>query len=89
MGLAGIGDQLVTSLGGRNRLYGELVGAGDPPADTLRELEARGLTVEGVASTKDVRRLAAERGLELPFHEAIHRVLFEGARPHDVMEVLR
>ena len=29
-GLAGIGDQLVTSLGGRNRLYGELIGAGEP-----------------------------------------------------------
>jgi glycerol-3-phosphate dehydrogenase (NAD(P)+) len=89
MGLAGIGDQLVTSLGGRNRLYGELVGTGDPPEDTLRELEAGGLTVEGVESTRHVRRLATERGLELPFHEAIHRVLFEGARPHDVLEVLR
>ena len=88
-GLAGIGDQLVTSLGGRNRLYGELVGTGDPPEDTLRELEAQGLTVEGVASTRDVRRLASERGVELPYHEAVHRVLFEGARPHDVLEVLR
>jgi hypothetical protein len=27
--------------------------------------------------------------VELPYHEAIHRVLFEGARPHDVLEVLR
>ncbi|MGH2680083.1 MAG: NAD(P)H-dependent glycerol-3-phosphate dehydrogenase [Actinomycetota bacterium] len=89
MGLAGIGDQLVTSLGGRNRLYGELVGTGDPPEDTLRELEAGGLTVEGVESTRHVRRLAIERGLDLPYHEAIHRVLFEGARPHDVLEVLR
>jgi glycerol-3-phosphate dehydrogenase (NAD(P)+) len=89
MGLAGIGDQLVTSLGGRNRLYGELVGTGDPPEDTLRELEAGGLTVEGVESTRHVRRLGSERGLELPFHEAIHRVLVEGARPHDVLEVLR
>jgi glycerol-3-phosphate dehydrogenase (NAD(P)+) len=89
MGLAGIGDQLVTSLGGRNRLYGELVGTGDPPLDTLRELEAGGLTVEGVASTRDVRRLAEERNVELPFHGTIHRVLFEGARPHDVLEVLR
>jgi glycerol-3-phosphate dehydrogenase (NAD(P)+) len=88
-GLAGVGDQLVTSLGGRNRLYGELVGAGDPPDDTLRELEAGGLTVEGVESTRHVRRLADERGLVLPYHEAIHRVLFEGARPHDVLEVLR
>jgi glycerol-3-phosphate dehydrogenase (NAD(P)+) len=89
MGLAGIGDQLVTSLGGRNRLYGELVGTGDPPEDTLRELEAGGLTVEGVESTRHVRRLASEMKVELPYHEAIHRVLFEGARPHDVLEVLR
>jgi glycerol-3-phosphate dehydrogenase (NAD(P)+) len=89
MGLAGIGDQLVTSLGGRNRLYGELVGTGDPPEDTLRELEAGGLTVEGVESTRHVRRLASEAALDLPYHEAIHRVLFEGARPHDVLEVLR
>jgi glycerol-3-phosphate dehydrogenase (NAD(P)+) len=89
MGLAGIGDQLVTSLGGRNRLYGELVGTGDPPEDTLHELEAGGLTVEGVESTRHVRRLATERGLDLPYHHAIHRVLFEGARPHDIMEVLR
>ncbi|HET9671538.1 MAG TPA: NAD(P)H-dependent glycerol-3-phosphate dehydrogenase [Actinomycetota bacterium] len=89
MGLAGIGDQLVTSLGGRNRLYGELVGAGDPPDDTLDELEARGLTVEGVDSTRDVHRLAEELGLELPYHEAIHRVLFEEARPDEILEVLR
>jgi glycerol-3-phosphate dehydrogenase (NAD(P)+) len=88
-GLAGVGDQLVTSLGGRNRLYGELVGTGDPPEDTLRELESRGLTVEGVDSTRDVRRLASEAGLDLPFHEAVHRVLFEGARPNDILEVLR
>lgn len=88
-GLAGVGDQLVTSLGGRNRLYGELVGAGDPPEDTLHELEGRGLTVEGVDSTREVRRLAAEHGLELPFHTAIHRVLFEDARPEEILEVLR
>ncbi len=89
LGLAGMGDALVTSLGGRNRLYGELVGAGDPPESTLRELEARGLTVEGVASTRDVHRLAGETGLDLPYHLAIYRVLFEGADPRHVLEVLR
>jgi glycerol-3-phosphate dehydrogenase (NAD(P)+) len=89
MGLAGIGDQLVTSLGGRNRLYGELVGTGDPPSDTLEELERRGLTVEGVDSTRDVRRLADDFGLDLPYHDAIHRVLFDGARPEEILEVLR
>jgi glycerol-3-phosphate dehydrogenase (NAD(P)+) len=88
-GLAGIGDQLVTSLGGRNRLFGELVGSGDPPEDTLEELEHRGMTVEGVDSTREVSRLAAEHRLELPFHTAIHRVLFEGGDPRDILEVLR
>ncbi len=88
-GLAGIGDQLVTSLGGRNRLYGEMVGAGDPPGQTLDELVSRGMTVEGVDSTRDVVRLAAEHDLTLPYHAAIHRVLFEGARPDDILEVLR
>jgi glycerol-3-phosphate dehydrogenase (NAD(P)+) len=88
-GLAGLGDQLVTSLGGRNRLYGELVGAGDPPEATLEALEARGLTIEGVDSTRDVRRLAGKEALDLPYHFAIHRVLFEGAQPRDVLEVLR
>jgi glycerol-3-phosphate dehydrogenase (NAD(P)+) len=88
-GLAGVGDQLVTSLGGRNRLYGEMVGTGDPPAESLAELERRGLTVEGVDSTREVGRLAAEHGLDLPYHAAIHRVLFEGADPRDILEVLR
>jgi glycerol-3-phosphate dehydrogenase (NAD(P)+) len=88
-GLAGVGDQLVTGLGGRNRLYGELVGEGSPPKSTLQDLEARGLTVEGVDSTQDVHRLATEAGLPLPYHLAIHRVLFDDADPHDVLEVLR
>lgn len=89
LGLAGIGDQLVTSLGGRNRLYGELVGEGTAPRAALEEMEGRGMTVEGVDSTKDVRRLAEEAGLALPYHLAIYRVLFEGADPRDVLEVLR
>jgi len=88
MGLAGLGDVLVTSLGGRNRLYGELVGEGEDPQEALKRLEARGMTVEGVASTRDVRRLAEETGLELPYHSAIHRVLFEGEDPHGILEVL-
>ena len=88
-GLAGLGDQLVTSLGGRNRLYGEMVGAGDPPESTLAKLEAKGLTVEGVDSTRDVVRLAEEKGISIPYHSAIHRVLFGGANPRDILEVLR
>ena len=66
-----------------------MVGAGEAPDATLRDLEARGLTVEGVDSTRDVARLADALGLHLPYHAAVHRVLSDGADPRDILEVLR
>jgi len=88
MGLAGVGDILVTATGGRNRLFGELVGEGEEPEAALRQLEGRGMTVEGVSSARDVRRLAEEHGLEMPYHRSVYGVLFEGADPRTVMDVL-
>ena len=86
-GLAGLGDILVTSLGGRNRLYGELIGEGAEPETALEGLVARGMTVEGVESARDVARLAGEAGLELPFHHQVYRVVFEGAAPASLLEL--
>ena len=89
-GLAGIGDQLVTSLGGRNRLYGETGGRGRATRGHARASSSgAGLTVEGVDSTREVARLARDHELDLPYHAAIHRVLSEGADPRDILEVLR
>ena len=88
LGLAGLGDVLVTSLGGRNRLYGELVGAGGHPHEVLEDLSRRGMTVEGVDSARDVRRLADEQAIELPYHAAVERVVFEAADPDCILEVL-
>jgi glycerol-3-phosphate dehydrogenase (NAD(P)+) len=88
MGLAGLGDVLVTSLGGRNRLYGELVGAGGNPNEVLEDLSRRGVTVEGVESTRDLNLIAERTGVDLPYHLAIHRVLFHGADPRTILEVL-
>ena len=88
LGLAGLGDVLVTSLGGRNRLYGELIGAGGRPEDVLDDLGRRGMTVEGVDSSRDVRRLADRHELDLPYHAAVERVIFEAADPNCILEVL-
>ncbi len=68
----------MTSLGGRNRLYGELVGEGAEPQTALDDLMARGMTVEGVESARDVTALALRAGVDLPFHAQVCRVLFEG-----------
>jgi glycerol-3-phosphate dehydrogenase (NAD(P)+) len=78
-GLAGLGDTLVTSLGGRNRLYGELVGEGSEPRAALDSLVARGMTVEGVESARDVAALADRAAVHMPFHVQVSRVLFERA----------
>jgi glycerol-3-phosphate dehydrogenase (NAD(P)+) len=88
-GLAGLGDMLVTSLGGRNRLYGELIGEGADPATALADLVNRGMTVEGVESALAVRRLGAELGLDLPFHAQVHAILFEGAPPTAILSCMK
>jgi glycerol-3-phosphate dehydrogenase (NAD(P)+) len=88
LGLAGLGDTLVTSLGGRNRLYGELIGEGVEPERALDDLNRRGMTVEGVDSAKDIRRLMGELGLELRLHGQIFRVLFESAPATSLLECI-
>jgi glycerol-3-phosphate dehydrogenase (NAD(P)+) len=88
-GLAGLGDALVTSLGGRNRLYGELLGEGADPKTALAELEDRGMTVEGVHSARDVMVLAEGAGLDLPFLSQVHRIVVGGAPAASVLDCLK
>jgi glycerol-3-phosphate dehydrogenase (NAD(P)+) len=88
-GLAGVGDLLVTSLGGRNRQYGEMVGSGMDPHHAERDMEERGMTVEGVESARDIHAVAGERGLDLPVHEAVYRVVHEGAPIDSILQALR
>jgi glycerol-3-phosphate dehydrogenase (NAD(P)+) len=88
-GLAGMGDLLVTSLGGRNRQYGELVGSGVDPLQAEHDMESRGMTVEGVESARDIHAVAEERGLDLPVHDAVYRVVHERADPESILSALR
>ncbi len=88
MGLAGVGDILVTGSGGRNRLFGELIGEGQDPVAAREQLEGRGMTVEGAGSARDVRGLLERCGLRLPYHEAIDRIVSEGDDPRRILEAL-
>jgi glycerol-3-phosphate dehydrogenase (NAD(P)+) len=89
LGLAGMGDLLVTSLGGRNRQYGEMVGSGADPKHAEEDMKERGMTVEGTESALDVHELAKDHGLDIPVHDAVYRVVHEGAPPTDVLGALR
>ena len=88
LGLAGMGDLLVTMLGGRNRIYGEALGLGSEPQHTLHDMQARGLTVEGAGSSQEVQALMERRGLDLPIHRAVYAIVHEGAPPERILEAV-
>ncbi len=87
MGLAGMGDLILTCTGNlsRNRQVGLRMAAGKTLEQVLAEL---GHVAEGVHTAREVRRLAARAGVEMPITEAVCRVLFEGLAPLQAVEAL-
>jgi glycerol-3-phosphate dehydrogenase (NAD(P)+) len=82
MGLAGLGDLVLTCTGGlsRNRYVGQELGRGR----TLNEIVA-GMSeiAEGINTTRAVRRLAVRLEVEMPITEEVYLVLHEGKSPRD------
>lgn len=76
MGLAGLGDLVLTCTGGlsRNRFVGEELGKGR----SLEEITA-GMNeiAEGVKTTLAVKRLTDRVGIEMPITNEVHAVLYE------------
>jgi len=81
LGLAGLGDLEVTSLSGRNRVFGARVGRGEPPADALAAMAAAGQTVEGVPAARLALELAGDLPAGLPLLAAVNRILDGAADP--------
>jgi glycerol-3-phosphate dehydrogenase (NAD(P)+) len=74
MGLAGMGDLILTCTGelSRNRRVGLLLAEGKALPDIVREL---GHVAEGVPAAREVARRAAELGIEMPITRAVAAVL--------------
>lgn len=89
MGLAGLGDLVLTCTGNlsRNRRVGLALAEGKALPAILAGL---GHVAEGVNAARAVRRLAAHHGIDMPICEAVDRVLHEGLPPRQaVLELLR
>ncbi|MGE0355565.1 MAG: NAD(P)H-dependent glycerol-3-phosphate dehydrogenase [Burkholderiales bacterium] len=87
MGLAGLGDLVLTCTGelSRNRDVGLRLARGQALGTLLGEL---GHVAEGVQSASCVRDLAREKGVEMPITEAVCEVLFESVPPADAVRRL-
>lgn len=88
MGLAGVGDLILTCTGqySRNREVGLQLASGKNLTDVLSGL---GHVAEGVNTAREVMRRAASIGVEMPITYEVNEVLSHGKRAQDaVMDLL-
>ncbi len=87
MGLAGLGDLVLTCTGdlSRNRRLGLALGRGVPLAEAVAAI---GQVVESVQTVDTVMQLARGHGVELPISALVQRVLHEELTPAEGMREL-
>jgi len=87
MGLAGLGDLVLTCTGdlSRNRRLGLALGRGQTIADAVKEI---GQVVESVDTVDEVMRLADRHGIELPISELVQRVLHQEITPAEGLKII-
>ncbi|MBF0144318.1 MAG: NAD(P)-dependent glycerol-3-phosphate dehydrogenase [Magnetococcales bacterium] len=86
-GLSGLGDLLLTATSdlSRNRRVGLDLGRGE----SLEVIQGKSREVaEGVKTTRSVHALSARLGIEMPITRAVHKILYEGGTPREVVREL-
>lgn len=84
MGLAGIGDLIVTctSRHSRNNRCGELMGRGMSYEEASRQI---GMVVEGYYALEAAMELSKKYSVELPITEAVYKIIKGGLSPREAM----
>lgn len=87
MGLAGIGDLVLTCTGdlSRNRRLGLALGRGQSVDQAVAEI---GQVVEGIKTSAETMRLAERMGVEMPITEQVYGILFKGWNARTGVKVL-
>jgi len=87
MGLAGLGDIILTCTDNqsRNRRFGLLIGQGKSVSQAEIEI---GQTVEGLRAARAIHNKAIQLGLDLPIIREVYRVLYESKNPKDAVRDL-
>ena len=84
IGLAGIGDLLLTCTGdlSRNHTVGKKIGEGLKLNDVLSQMR---MVAEGVKTAKSVYNLSKKLGVEMPISHATYHVLYDDLSPTEAL----
>ncbi|WP_045223358.1 NAD(P)H-dependent glycerol-3-phosphate dehydrogenase [Methyloterricola oryzae] len=87
MGLAGVGDLLLTCTDNqsRNRRFGLGLGQGLSREEVTAQI---GQEIEGATAASIIYKLACEKGIEMPITEQVYRILNEGMTPAEAVDNL-
>ena len=87
MGLTGMGDLVLTCTDNqsRNRRFGIALAKG---MSQQQARESIGQVVEGIQTSREVRRLAERMQVDMPITEQVYRVLYEDVNPKDAVQAL-
>ncbi len=84
-----MGDLMTTCFGdSRNRLFGELIGAGLSREEAVAELAKQRKHAEGLATLELVEQLLREKGVQAPFLQRLFGIVFRGVPPREAFERL-
>lgn len=84
IGLAGVGDLVVTATSrhSRNSKAGYLLGQGHSLENTLKEV---GMVVEGINALPAAKRLAEKNNVDIPIIDAVYNVVNNNVNPRDIV----
>ena len=87
MGLAGLGDLILTCTDdqSRNRRFGLAIGKGKTVEQALVEVKE---TVEGLRAAKAIYLIAQAMSIEVPIMEQTYYVLYDNKNPRDAVKAL-
>lgn len=87
LGLAGVGDLVLTCTGdlSRNRRVGLGIGEGKSPEEVIKGMK---MIAEGVETAVAVKELSRRTGVEMPISEEVYLLLHEDKNPRQVVEDL-
>ena len=87
MGLAGLGDLVLTCTGSlsRNRYVGHELGRGRKLDHVCAEMKE---VAEGIKTTRAVKQLALESGIDMPITNEVYAVLYEQKAPREAASEL-